>query len=126
LTAGRPLEGAVWKSCPCRCPCPSNALGTVKLVFPNKYDVYLHDTPAHGLFKREQRTFSHGCIRMDRPAEMAACLLGGNEKGWSLAHVNEVIASQIRQVVVLDQANTGLHIVPNGLCESGRPDSSFL
>jgi murein L,D-transpeptidase YcbB/YkuD len=84
-------------------PGPDNALGTLKLVFPNKYNVYLHDTPAHGLFKKEQRAFSHGCIRMDRPAEMAAWVLGGEEKGWSLARVNEIIASRKRQVVVLDQ-----------------------
>jgi murein L,D-transpeptidase YcbB/YkuD len=61
------------------------------------------DTPAHGLFKKEQRAFSHGCIRMDRPAEMAAWVLGGAEKGWSLVRVNEIIASRKRQVVVLDQ-----------------------
>ncbi|MGB5619345.1 MAG: L,D-transpeptidase family protein [Desulfobacterales bacterium] len=84
-------------------PGPDNALGTLKLVFPNKYNVYLHDTPAHGLFKKEQRAFSHGCIRMDRPAEMAAWVLGGEEKGWSLARVNEIIAGRKRQVVVLDQ-----------------------
>jgi murein L,D-transpeptidase YcbB/YkuD len=58
---------------------------------------------AHGLFKREQRAFSHGCIRMDRPAVMAAWVLGGEEKGWSLARVNEIIAGRKRQVVVLDQ-----------------------
>ena len=84
-------------------PGPDNALGTVKLVFPNKFDVYLHDTPAHGLFKKERRAFSHGCIRMGRPAEMAAWVLGGEEKGWSLARVNEVIAGRKRQVAVLDQ-----------------------
>jgi murein L,D-transpeptidase YcbB/YkuD len=84
-------------------PGPDNALGTLKLVFPNKYNVYLHDTPAHGLFKKEQRAFSHGCIRMGRPAEMAAWVLGGEEKGWSLARVNEIIAGRKRQVVVLDQ-----------------------
>lgn len=84
-------------------PGPENALGTLKLVFPNKYNVYLHDTPAHGLFKQKQRAFSHGCIRMDRPADMAAWVLGGEEKGWSLAQVNEVIASRKRKVAVLDQ-----------------------
>ena len=84
-------------------PGPDNALGTLKLVFPNKYNVYLHDTPAHGLFKQERRVFSHGCIRMDRPAEMAAWVLGGEEKGWSLARVNEIVASRQRQVAVLDQ-----------------------
>jgi murein L,D-transpeptidase YcbB/YkuD len=84
-------------------PGPDNALGTLKLVFPNKYNVYLHDTPAHGLFKQQQRAFSHGCIRMDRPSEMAAWVLGGEEKGWSLARVNEIVASRKRQVAVLDQ-----------------------
>lgn len=84
-------------------PGPDNALGTVKLVFPNEYDVYLHDTPAHGLFKKEQRAFSHGCIRMGRPAEMAAWVLGGEEKGWGLARVNDVIAGGKRQVVVLEK-----------------------
>jgi murein L,D-transpeptidase YcbB/YkuD len=77
-------------------PGPGNALGTLKIVFPNKYNVYLHDTPAHGLFKQERRAFSHGCIRMDRPAEMAAWVLGGEEKGWSLARINEIVASQKR------------------------------
>ena len=57
----------------------------------------------HGLFKQEQRAFSHGCIRMDRPAEMAAWVLGGEEKGWSLARVNEIIAGCKRQVAVLEQ-----------------------
>ena len=84
-------------------PGPNNALGTLKLVFPNEYNVYLHNTPAHGLFKREKRAFSHGCIRMDRPAEMAAWVLGGEEKGWSLARVNEIIAGRKRQVAVLEQ-----------------------
>ncbi len=82
-------------------PGPNNALGTLKLVFPNKYNVYLHDTPAHQLFKREQRAFSHGCIRMDRPAEMAAWVLGGEEMGWTVERVNEIVASRKRQVANL-------------------------
>jgi murein L,D-transpeptidase YcbB/YkuD len=84
-------------------PGPKNALGTLKLVFPNKYDVYLHDTPSHGLFKREKRAFSHGCIRMDRPAEMAAWVLGGEEKGWSIERINEIVNSRQRKVVVLEK-----------------------
>ena len=84
-------------------PGPKNALGTLKLVFPNKYNVYLHDTPAHNLFKQEKRAFSHGCIRMDRPAEMAAWVLGGEANGWTVARVNEIVASRKRQVVNLDK-----------------------
>ncbi len=82
---------------------PDNALGTLKLVFPNEYNVYLHDTPAHGLFKKERRAFSHGCIRMDRPVEMASWVLGGEEKGWGQARIDEIIAGRQRKVVVLDQ-----------------------
>ena len=84
-------------------PGPENALGTLKLVFPNSYNVYLHDTPTHGLFKQERRALSHGCIRMSKPAEMAVWVLGGEEKGWSLARVNEIVASGKRHVAVLDQ-----------------------
>ena len=84
-------------------PGPNNALGTLKIIFPNKYSVYLHDTPAHGLFKQDRRAFSHGCIRMARPAEMAAWVLGGEEKGWNVERVNEIIKKRERQVVVLDE-----------------------
>jgi murein L,D-transpeptidase YcbB/YkuD len=84
-------------------PGPENALGTLKLVFPNSYNVYLHDTPTHGLFKLERRALSHGCIRMAKPAEMAVWVLGGEEKGWSLSRVNEIVASGKRHVAVLDQ-----------------------
>ncbi|MEM6620082.1 MAG: L,D-transpeptidase family protein [Pseudomonadota bacterium] len=52
-----------------------NALGLVKFMFPNKYNIYLHDTPSKSLFKREVRTFSHGCIRVARPFEFAHALL---------------------------------------------------
>ena len=84
-------------------PGPENALGTLKIVFPNKHSVYLHDTPSHGLFKREKRAFSHGCIRMDRPAEMAAWVLGGKKKGWSIERVNEIVKKRERKVVVLEK-----------------------
>jgi murein L,D-transpeptidase YcbB/YkuD len=84
-------------------PGPNNALGTLKIMFPNKYSVYLHDTPAHSLFKQDKRAFSHGCIRMARPAEMAAWVLGGEENGWDLERVNEIIKKRERKVVVLDE-----------------------
>jgi murein L,D-transpeptidase YcbB/YkuD len=48
-------------------PGPSNALGLIKIMFPNKHLVYLHDTPSRSLFVREDRTFSSGCIRVENP-----------------------------------------------------------
>jgi len=83
-------------------PGPNNALGTLKIMFPNKYSVYLHDTPTHSLFEQDRRAFSHGCIRMSQPAEMAAWVLGGEEKGWNLERIDEIIKSQKRQVVNLE------------------------
>lgn len=56
-------------------PGPRNALGRVKFMFPNKFNIYLHDTPKKSLFQREVRAFSHGCIRVERPFEFAHELL---------------------------------------------------
>lgn len=56
-------------------PGPNNALGEVKFMFPNPWNIYLHDTPARDLFAREVRAFSHGCIRLQRPREFAYHLL---------------------------------------------------
>nr|WP_235857788.1 L,D-transpeptidase family protein [Marimonas lutisalis] len=56
-------------------PSRRNALGLVKFMFPNKYNIYLHDTPAKNLFARETRAYSHGCIRLHQPFEFAYTLL---------------------------------------------------
>jgi len=56
-------------------PGPKNALGRVKFLFPNNHSVYLHDTPSRGLFARARRDFSHGCIRVEKPVELAAWVL---------------------------------------------------
>ncbi|MCP5074032.1 MAG: L,D-transpeptidase family protein [Rhodobacteraceae bacterium] len=56
-------------------PSRANALGIVKFMFPNKFNIYLHDTPSKSLFKKEVRTFSHGCIRVQRPVDFAHKLL---------------------------------------------------
>jgi murein L,D-transpeptidase YcbB/YkuD len=63
-------------------PGPKNALGLVKFVFPNSYNVYMHDTPATELFAKSERDFSHGCIRLERPADLAAWVLRDNP-GWT-------------------------------------------
>lgn len=56
-------------------PGPQNALGAIKFSFPNPYGIFMHDTPSRGLFAREQRAFSHGCIRLAEPEALAAYLL---------------------------------------------------
>ena len=56
-------------------PSRGNALGLVKFMFPNPYNIYLHDTPAKSLFNREKRDFSHGCIRLQQPFDFAYALL---------------------------------------------------
>ncbi len=71
-------------------PGPDNSLGLVKLVFPNDHDVYLHDTPATRLFARSRRDFSHGCIRVEKPAELAAWVLRNNP-GWTMDRVQEAM-----------------------------------
>jgi L,D-transpeptidase YcbB len=71
-------------------PGPTNALGLVKLIFPNEYNVYLHSTPSQQLFSRGRRDFSHGCIRVEKPDELAAWALRGNPS-WSLEAVRKAM-----------------------------------
>lgn len=74
-------------------PGPGNALGQVKLMFPNEHLVYLHDTPSKDLFERSQRTASSGCIRVERPLELTELVLSGTES-WNRARIDQVIASK--------------------------------
>jgi len=67
-------------------PGPDNALGLVKLMFPNEYDVYLHSTPSPELFARPRRDFSHGCIRVEDPVDLTTWALRNNP-GWDKARV---------------------------------------
>lgn len=73
-------------------PGPANALGLVKLMFPNEYNVYLHSTPSPELFSRSRRDFSHGCIRVEKPAELAAWALRNNPD-WTLERVQQAMKS---------------------------------
>jgi len=73
-------------------PGPTNALGLVKLMFPNEYNVYLHSTPSPQLFSQTRRDFSHGCIRVEKPAELAAWVLR-DKPDWGLAPVQAAMTS---------------------------------
>jgi murein L,D-transpeptidase YcbB/YkuD len=72
-------------------PGPSNALGRMKVVMPNNYAIYLHDTPSKGAFKRDARALSHGCIRTENPLDFAALLLANPE--WDRAAIDRAIAA---------------------------------
>jgi murein L,D-transpeptidase YcbB/YkuD len=72
-------------------PGPDNALGRVKFMFPNAHSVYLHDTPSQALFEKSGRAFSSGCIRVERPFELAALLLEKNP-GWDRAAIDAAVA----------------------------------
>ncbi|AQS41303.1 MAG: Peptidoglycan-binding domain-containing protein [Candidatus Tokpelaia hoelldobleri] len=61
-------------------PGAGNALGELKILFPNKHDIYLHDTPAKGAFSRDMRAISHGCVRLADPRAMAAAVMGTDTK----------------------------------------------
>lgn len=78
-----------------------NALGAIKIVFPNSFNVYMHDTPAQSLFKRSNRAFSHGCIRLSNPVQLAEFLLGGAEKGWPAERLHKAIDAGKRTIINL-------------------------
>jgi murein L,D-transpeptidase YcbB/YkuD len=70
-------------------PGPKNSLGLVKFIFPNDFNIYLHDTPARSLFEKDVRAFSHGCIRVEKPAELAQWVLGWSADSVQSAMENE-------------------------------------
>jgi L,D-transpeptidase YcbB len=74
-------------------PGPKNSLGLVKFMFPNQYDIYLHSTPAVSLFERTRRDFSHGCIRVQKPVDLAVWVLEGQGGDWDLDKVEEAMSS---------------------------------
>jgi L,D-transpeptidase YcbB len=73
-------------------PGPKNALGKIKFLFPNRFNVYLHDTPARSLFSRTVRGFSHGCMRIEKPLELAEYLLKDSPL-WTPEKITETIDS---------------------------------
>jgi murein L,D-transpeptidase YcbB/YkuD len=81
-------------------PGSTNSLGLVKLIFPNDDNVYLHGTEAPQLFNEEQRDLSHGCIRVQKPADLAAWALRHNP-GWNLERVNAAMNGTENNVTVV-------------------------
>jgi murein L,D-transpeptidase YcbB/YkuD len=83
-------------------PGGSNPLGRIKFMFPNPYAVYLHDTPARALFRKPQRTFSSGCIRIEHPMALAELALEGSR--WTPAALDSIVAAGVEQTIPLPRA----------------------
>lgn len=83
-------------------PSKRNALGLVKFIFPNKYNIYLHDTPQKSLFKRESRAFSHGCIRLAQPFDFAYTLLS-KQTDNPKEYFHSILSTGTETKVLLDQ-----------------------
>jgi murein L,D-transpeptidase YcbB/YkuD len=81
-------------------PGPKNSLGLVKFIFPNSFNVYMHDSPEQELFSRTRRDFSHGCIRLEKPADLAVFVLR-EIPGWDMAKVRAAMAQGSNQQVNL-------------------------
>ncbi|MBD55917.1 MAG: murein L,D-transpeptidase [Pseudoalteromonas sp.] len=83
-------------------PSENNSLGQIKFMFPNKYSIYLHDTPAKSLFQQDQRAFSHGCVIVDDPFTLAEKILGTSDN-WSRSDIDDTIAAKETKKVSLSK-----------------------
>ena len=83
-------------------PGPGNSLGLVKFLFPNSYNIYLHDTPSKSLFDENKRAFSHGCIRLSEPKKLAVFLLR-NDKNWDSQKITKAMNAGKEQYVTLKE-----------------------
>ncbi len=81
-------------------PGPKNSLGLVKFIFPNNYNIYFHDTPEQVFFSKSRRDFSHGCIRLEKPADLAVWVLRNNP-GWNMERVRAAMNGSTTQQVNL-------------------------
>jgi len=81
-------------------PGPQNALGRIKFMFPNRFSVYLHDTPQKNLFEETVRTFSSGCIRIEKPLELAAYVLQGDDD-WDQERIESALITNKSRTIIL-------------------------
>ncbi|MFN0264864.1 murein L,D-transpeptidase [Tepidamorphus sp. 3E244] len=82
-------------------PGNNNALGQIKFMFPNRFNVYIHDTPSKGLFSQASRVFSHGCVRVQNPFDLADVLLG--RQGMSKSQIDAIKAKGVERIVRLKE-----------------------
>jgi len=84
-------------------PGPNNSLGLVKFLFPNSYNIYLHDTPSKSLFSQSSRAFSHGCVRVSEPKKLAQFLLR-NDTAWTEESIDQAMHSGKEKYVTLKKS----------------------
>ncbi|MBL6445184.1 L,D-transpeptidase family protein [Fulvivirga sp. 29W222] len=99
------VDSSNWKYRIVQAPGPKNSLGRIKFMMPNSQFIYLHDTPAHHLFSLKERSFSHGCIRVEKPLELAELILN-----WDRKKTVRYLEAEITQSVVLKN-KLPVHIV---------------
>ena len=102
-------------------PGEDNALGLAKFMFPNVYNVYLHSTPAHNLFKESVRAFSHGCIRVADPLALATLVLKNAEGEWSREQIEAAMNGASTQRVPLKQSIDVLILYATALATEEGP-----
>ena len=90
-------------------PGANNSLGQVAFLFPNAFEVYLHDTPADALFSKQSRAFSHGCVRVEEPEKLAYYVLR-DDKEWNVARMNAAMHAGVERHVRLP-AKIPVHLV---------------
>ncbi len=83
-------------------PGSTNSLGLVKFMFPNQFNVYLHDTPVDSLFARATRSFSHGCVRLEQPEKLAQYVLG-DQPSWTPERIDEAMHGGQEKTVKLSR-----------------------
>lgn len=102
-------------------PGPGNALGDVKFMFPNRFSIYLHDTPADHLFDRSARALSHGCIRVEDPVRLAEFVFAGDSE-WTTPRIRQAMAgsAEDNNTVNLDRKIPVYILYLTAFTEDGR------
>uniref|UniRef100_UPI0022EAA6FD L,D-transpeptidase family protein n=1 Tax=Falsiroseomonas oryzae TaxID=2766473 RepID=UPI0022EAA6FD len=97
----------------------ANALGRIKFIMPNGDDIFMHDTPDRHLFRRPDRAFSSGCIRLERPMDFMAMLLEGSP-GWNVERAQRAIDSRVTSAMTLGRSLPVLLRYQTAVVEGGR------
>ena len=87
-----------------------NPLGKMKFMFPNKYSVYIHDTPAKSLFANARRAYSHGCIRLSKPEELLSTI-ANEDKNLDILKANEILSSKVSEKSIGLDKKIPIHII---------------